>query len=450
MSGKLTQVVLYQWLKREELPRPQRSWIPDPNLQDPCDGPDFAAANAGVEESLDKHSASPPKKKQRGVYHVYDAKTRATIAKTAEACGLISRSQYLQVHNSINKKAYRKHLVEIPQGWPEKIQELPTKQRGRPLILGPTLDKKVLMYIHAILVSGCAVNRRIVLGCALGIVREYPVDVAGSRTVSLASTGHEKLNVTVAFAAAASGDKKCPFIISKGKGKTAEDRELKARRDIHVVFSDNGWFNDSLTIEWLQRVLGSLAFRQRLLIWDSYRCHLSEAVRDSRRRKKVDTAVIPGGCTGLIQAPDVSWNRPFKSHLRNQYDEWLLSGEKTYTAAGNLRAVSKTTLCDMVVKAWESISSTLIVKSFQCCGLLPNPSIGDITCFKDGRPAAAGRDQLREAMEAPLSGNTVPPAATCESDDLDHGAVFLEEAEPVDQDGGGSSTIDCSDEAEGE
>ena len=45
---------------------------------------------------------------------------------------------------------------------------------------------------------------------------------------------------------------------------------------------------------------------------------------------------------------------------------------------------------------------------------------------------------------------TVPPAATCESDDLDHGAVFLEEAEPVDQDGGGSSTIDCSDEAEGE
>ena len=179
-------------------------------------------------------------------------------------------------------------------------------------------------------------------------------------------------------------------------------------------------------------------------------CHLSEAVRDSRRRKKVDTAVIPGGCTGLIQAPDVSWNRPFKSHLRNQYDEWLLSGEKTYTAAGNLRVVSKTTLCDMVVKAWESISSTLIVKSFQCCGLLPNPSIGDITCFKDGRPAAAGRDQLREAMEAPLSGNTVPPAATCESDDLDHGAVFLEEAEPVDQDGGCSSTIDCSDEAEGE
>ena len=276
------------------------------------------------------------------------------------------------------------------------------------------------------------------------------VDVAGSRTVSLASTGHEKLNVTVALAAAASGDKKCPFIIFKGKGKTTEDRELKARRDIHVVFSDNGWFNDSLTIEWLQRVLGSLAFRQRLLIWDSYRCHLSEAVGDSRRRRKVDTAVIPGGCTGLIQAPDVSWNRPFKSHLRNQYDEWLLSGEKTYTAAGNLRAVSKTTLCDMVVKAWESISSTLIVKSFQCCGLLPNPSIGDITCFKDGRPAAAGRDQLREAMEAPLSGNTVPPAATCESDDLDHSAVFLEEAEPVDQDGGGSSTIDCSDEAEGE
>ena len=54
---------------------------------------------------MDKHSASPPKKKQRGVYHVYDAKTRATIAKTAEACGLAKAAVLLEksLGHSISK-----------------------------------------------------------------------------------------------------------------------------------------------------------------------------------------------------------------------------------------------------------------------------------------------------------------------------------------------------------
>lgn len=249
------------------------------------------------------------------------------------------------------------------------------------------------------------------------------VDVAGSRTVSLASTGHEKLNVTVALSAAANGDKKKPFIVFKGKGKTPEDRELKARRDIIVTYSDNGWFNDGITMEWLQRIMGNLAFTSRLLIWDSYRCHISEAVQEDRRRKKIDVAVIPGGCTGLIQAPDVSWNRPFKTSMRNQYDEWLRSGEKTYTAAGNVRAVSKSQLCDMVVKAWEDLSSDIIVKSFQCCGLVPQPVVDDITCFKEGRPAASGRDALRQALEAPAAQplNDI----TVAEDELEHGALVF-------------------------
>ena len=93
------------------------------------------------------------------------------------------------------------------------------------------------------------------------------VEVIGAQSVPLASTGHDKANVTVALCAAADGKKLLPYIIFKGKGKTAEDKELKASRDIVVSYSDNGWFNSDLTVDWLKRVMGTFAFVRRLLIW---------------------------------------------------------------------------------------------------------------------------------------------------------------------------------------
>ena len=62
---------------------------------------------------------------------------------------------------------------------------------------------------------------------------------------------------------------------------------------------------------------------------------------------KVQVAGIPGGCIGLIQSADVSWNRPFKSKIRELYDDWLENGTHTYTKQGNMRAVSKNDLCDI-------------------------------------------------------------------------------------------------------
>ena len=35
---------------------------------------------------------------------------------------------------------------------------------------------------------------------------------------------------------------------------------------------------------------------------------------------KIDPLIIPGGCTKYIQAPDVSWNKPFKANVTEKYD----------------------------------------------------------------------------------------------------------------------------------
>ena len=34
----------------------------------------------------------------------------------------------------------------------------------------------------------------------------------------------------------------------------------------------------------------------------------------SPKAKKIDTVLIPGGCTKYIQTPNVSWNKPFKTY----------------------------------------------------------------------------------------------------------------------------------------
>ena len=64
--------------------------------------------------------------------------------------------------------------------------------------------------------------------------------------------------------------------------------------------------NTELTLEWINKVLGTFSFNQRYLVWDSYECHIEDSVKSSLKGKKIDVSIIPGGRTKYIQAPDVS------------------------------------------------------------------------------------------------------------------------------------------------
>jgi len=50
---------------------------------------------------------------------------------------------------------------------------------------------------------------------------------------------------------------------------------------------------------------------KRLLVWDAYKCHTSEAVKAEMSRLCMHTAIVPGGCTKYIQAANVIWNACF-------------------------------------------------------------------------------------------------------------------------------------------
>ena len=114
---------------------------------------------------------------------------------------------------------------------------------------------------------------------------------------------------------------------------------------------------------------------------------------------KTDDALIPGGCTKYVQASSVVWNKLFKGHIMEFYDEWLASGVHQYTEAGNMELVSRHLLVEWILESWNRLEKNLIIKSFKSCGLnLKMDGNKDhlIHCFKEGQPCADGLDMLKE------------------------------------------------------
>lgn len=238
------------------------------------------------------------------------------------------------------------------------------------------IAEKVISYI--IFVEGLRRNcayRSSAIGAAdetavwIDPLQDFTIEKVGTKTVSLFSTGNQKAKFTVTLAAMADGNKLPPLIVLKGKIMPAE---LKNFRGAIITMSKNGWMNEDTTLEWLTKVWGSFSFGRRLLAWDAYRCHKTPAVKAELKKMRTDAAVIPGGCTSLLQAPDVCWNKTFKAHYVQLYEEWVNSVGCTFenrTISGNPRPPSKLVLCQWVVEAWKLVPKELIVKSFLICGL---------------------------------------------------------------------------------
>ena len=90
-----------------------------------------------------------------------------------------------------------------------------------------------------------------------------------------------------------------------------------------------------LTEDFLRGVIDSFSFGSRLLVSDSF-SHISHDTKSVLAQMKVQCAVVPGGCTKYIQAPDVSWNKPFKDAISKFHKKWMADdSEKELTKGGN-------------------------------------------------------------------------------------------------------------------
>ena len=77
-------------------------------------------------------------------------------------------------------------------------------------------------------------------------------------------------------------------------------------------------------LEWIKNVLRPFTNHAlTLLVMDSYRAHLTYAMKKELHKANCDVAIIPGGCTSLLQPLDVSINRPYKAWMRKEFQDYL-------------------------------------------------------------------------------------------------------------------------------
>ena len=55
-------------------------------------------------------------------------------------------------------------------------------------------------------------------------------------------------------------------------------------------------------------------------------------------------SIIPGELTKQLQPADISWYKPFKESFLRFYDEWMATGEMSFTLAGNMHPLPKRTV----------------------------------------------------------------------------------------------------------
>lgn len=227
---------------------------------------------------------------------------------------------------------------------------------------------------------------------------------SGERSVPIRTTGHDKNRFTVCLSAMADGKKLKPYVVFKGVRPIPELQKVSG---VIVALSRNGWMNEDLTKDWVKRCWGSLNFGKRLLVWDAYKCHITDGVkRVVKTVTNSDVSLIPGGLTGHIQPADVCWNKPFKAIYKELYRQWMDTGEKTYTRGGNVRAPSKLQCLEWVKKAWEDIDVDVIKNSFKYCGIsvkLDGSEDNVIHCIKDNGVAPQAREDIQKETAALLA-----------------------------------------------
>jgi len=104
-------------------------------------------------------------------------------------------------------------------------------------------------------------------------------------------------------------------------------------------------------------------------VWDSFRGHLTDGVKELLTRRNVDMTVICGGLTPVLQPLDECLNKPFKTRVRTQYQAWMVNGPFTHTPSGKKRALSKELVLQWVKKVLQEIPAELVIRSFKSCGI---------------------------------------------------------------------------------
>ena len=237
------------------------------------------------------------------------------------------------------------------------------------------------------------------------MVPSKTVDVKGKKTIKVRTTGSEKRHITVVLACMSSGEFLPPMIIFKGKTDRTI-RNLRVPEGYVVATQSKAWMDEVLMLRWIKEIwiphVMKKGGRESILCLDSFRAHLTDEVISEFRTQRIHKAVIPGGCTSILQPLDVSLNKPFKAILRSLWQQYILEETEKAEASSarpqNLPAPSRQHLVDWIAHAMMLMDTkhTCVVKSFYVTGISNANGTWEERMYRDDQLRA----EIDEEMEA--------------------------------------------------
>lgn len=151
--------------------------------------------------------------------------------------------------------------------------------------------------------------------CAKGAT--YESRGAKSVWVKSSGSGLDKRQATVQLTIFADGIKRVkPLIVFRGKGLRISQKEKHLWDSrVTVRFQDNAWVDENVMTFWVQHMWKpwiSLDNDPSLLVADVHRAQKTDKVLNMLKECKTTTALVPSGCTSLVQPLDVALNAQFK------------------------------------------------------------------------------------------------------------------------------------------
>ena len=201
--------------------------------------------------------------------------------------------------------------------------------------------------------------------------RDQTIDFVGAQSINTAHSGHQKERFTTCLTIVANGLMLTPYILFSKLKKPPNKDKCPNEFNLFINVCESGFMNEDLIIDYIDKVVepySQMIGKKLLLIWDQHESHKTPLVKNYLRSLGHKFLYVPARGTDYLQPLDVSINKPFKSHMRDNWDEWFENAEEV-TRGGNLKRASYGEVVNWVHYASKSISSEIIKKSFFVCGL---------------------------------------------------------------------------------
>ena len=193
------------------------------------------------------------------------------------------------------------------------------------------------------------------------------LESVGTRTVHIRKSTNDTKRVTCAMTVSASGKVLTPLLVFKGAANgRIESKEFSTYPpDMEYACQSNAWMDERVMHFWIDKVLKPYVNTAPpgvvpLLFLDSYRCHMMKATVNAIEDLGVQVEHIPGGCTSLCQPVDVGVNKPFKSRMRNLWEEWMISTGLVNNADGRILPPTRKDIAEWCSTSYQNLPEQMV------------------------------------------------------------------------------------------